>query len=81
MIRVTNSKLSGNGVYYTSSFMLLVKKMLCGKPHLQKGINLISFSHKSGGGTSDQGAERIGFAGSADAPCLRVEGKWLRVEG
>ena len=35
--------LSGNEVYYTNSSMLLVKKMLCGRLHRQKGLNLISF--------------------------------------
>jgi hypothetical protein len=37
--------LSGNEVYYTNDLILLVKDMLRGKPHCQKGFYLIPSSY------------------------------------
>jgi hypothetical protein len=42
----SNSNLSGNVVYHTSSPISQVKHMLCSKLHRQKGFNSMLFSYK-----------------------------------
>ena len=46
MKRELNYRLSGNEGYNANSLILLVKNMLCSKPHCQKGFNVIIFSYK-----------------------------------
>ena len=46
MIFSSNSDLSGHEVYYTACSLPATSKILCGKPHRQKGFDLILFSHK-----------------------------------
>ena len=47
MKRESNQHLSGNAVYYTNSFILLVKNMLCGQLHYQKGFNFLFIQGRS----------------------------------
>jgi len=42
----SNQNLSGNEIYYTNSLISLVKNLLCGQLHCQKGSHLIPLSCK-----------------------------------
>ena len=48
------SKLSGDEVYYTNSFMLLVTNMLCSNFHCRRCLSLIHFSYQIAGGGGRQ---------------------------
>ena len=47
MKRELNSDLSGNEVYYTACYLLVIFKHSCSKLHCQKGLNLILVSYKT----------------------------------
>ena len=47
MKRDLNQNLSGNEVYYTACFLLVILNNSYSKPHCQKGFNLNPFSYKS----------------------------------
>ena len=50
--------LSGNEVYYTNLFVLLVKNMLCSNLHYQKGFNVVSARTRIMAGTGATGVPR-----------------------
>ena len=49
MKRKLNLDLSGNEVYYTACFLLVILKYSCSKLHRQKGFYLILFSYERAG--------------------------------